>query len=104
MKTSDAMGIFERIKIKQSARNTIIESTAFRQELEVIRDQQYSLDHEEWFDDMNGAAVPIFSDSGYLMSILSTHALATRKSIQTLKEEIPLMLEAALELKSCLRS
>ncbi len=104
MNSDQAMGIFNRIKTKESARNTITQWVDFEKELEVIRSQQYSLDHEEWFDDMNGAAVPILSEEGFLMAILSTHALATRKSMKTLQAEIPLMVNAANELKSCLRN
>jgi len=103
LETADAMAIFNRIEKKRSARNTIVKLTDFKEEITKIREQNYSLDHEEWFDDMNGAAVPIFSEKGYLMASLSTHALATRKSIPTLKKEISLMVDAAKELKSCLR-
>jgi len=97
-----ALGIFKRIKAKDSARNTITKLSEFKQELIKIKQHGYALDHEEWFDDMVGAAVPVLSDDGVLAACLSTHALATRKSMQKLHDEIPLMLEAAKELKSCL--
>ncbi len=102
MELDVALGIFKRINVKDSARHTITKSPEFKKELIKIQQDGYALDHEEWFDDMVGAAVPILSDDGVLLASLSTHALATRKSIHTLEEEIPLMLEAARELKNCL--
>ena len=99
-----AIGVFDRIPVHESARNTIVEAEKFRLELSTIRERGYSLDNEEWFNDMNGAAVPILADGGTLAACLSTHALATRKSIEQLTEEIPLMQSAAAELKQCLLS
>lgn len=97
-----AMNIYEKIAKVKLARNTIIRSAEFKKELQQIRENGFSLDNEEWFDDMVGAAVPIFGDNGVLIASLSTHALATRKTIQTLNDEIPYMLNTAKELRSCL--
>ena len=58
--------------------------------------------NEEWFDDMVGASVPIFGDAGALVACLSTHALVTRKPIQTLRDEVVHMHKAAEQLKACL--
>ena len=71
-------------------------------ELARIRETGYALDREEWFDDMVGAAVPIFAESGALIACLSTHALTTRKSIGDLEKDIPLMRDVAGKLKACL--
>ena len=100
--TDAALSIFKRIGKSKSARNTITSATKFKAELQRIRDSGYALDNEEWFDDMNGAAVPIFADNGSLAASLSTHALATRKTMQKLDDEIPLMLKAAKDIKNCL--
>ena len=97
-----ALGVFDRISEKKSARNTITSKTAFEAELEQIRGVGYALDKEEWFDDMVGAAVPIYGASGALIACLSTHALTTRKSVMDLEKEMPLMLEVAQKLKACL--
>ena len=99
-----ALNIYEKIAKEKPARNTIINSKEFIKELAQIRKSGYSIDNEEWFDDMVGAAVPIFSDNGAMIASLSTHALATRKTIENLQDEIPLMTNAAKELKSCLVS
>jgi len=97
-----ALGIFERIAKKGSARNTITDPLKFRSELSRIRKAGCSLDDQEWFDDMVGASVPILAANGSLAACLSTHALATRKTIKKLKTEIPLMQKAADELTACL--
>ncbi len=97
-----ALGIYERIADKNSTRNTITDPDAFAEELNQIRREGYALDKEEWFDDMIGAAVPIYANSGTLIASLSTHALTTRKSIDDLENEIPLMIDTAEKLKACL--
>ena len=97
-----AIGIYQRITKVNPARGTITETDLFAAELQRIRNAGHAMDNEEWFDDMNGAAVPIFSDDGTLIACLSTHALATRKSVAKLKSEIPLMVNAAKNLKACL--
>ena len=97
-----ALSIFKRIGNTKSARNTITSTKKFETELKRIRESGYALDNEEWFDDMNGAAVPIMVDNGTLVASLSTHALATRKTMKKLENEIPLMLKAAKNIKNCL--
>lgn len=96
-----ALGVFDRIADKKSARNTITTKPAFAAELEQIRHVGWALDKEEWFDDMVGASVPIYGQSGALIACLSTHALTTRKSVIDLEKEMPLMLEVAQKLKEC---
>ena len=100
----DAMGVFERISQKPSARNTIIDAASFSLELKEIKDQGFALDDQEWFDDMVGAAVPIFNEDGSLAACLSTHSLITRKPVQSLRNEITIMKAAAENLRSNLIS
>ncbi len=102
MDAETALGVFDRIAQKASARNTIVEASRFAAELDEIRSTGYSLDNEEWFDDMVGAAVPIFCETGALMACLSTHALTTRKSVKDLENDLPRMLDVAQKLKTCL--
>ena len=97
-----ALGIFERISDKKSARNTITAKSGFAAELEQIRTVGYAIDKEEWFNDMVGAAVPIYGENGALIACLSTHALTTRKSVEDMEKDMPLMLDVAQKLKVCL--
>lgn len=100
----DAMGVFGRISQKASARNTIVDAASFKAELSEIRDQGFALDDQEWFDDMVGAAVPIFNEGGSLAACLSTHSLVTRKPVQSLRDEVAVMKAAADELRANLIS
>ncbi|MDI3337704.1 IclR family transcriptional regulator [Defluviimonas aestuarii] len=97
-----ASGIFDRIAEKGSARGTITDQATFGEELARIRKDGFALDREEWFDDMVGAAVPIYADSGALVACLSTHALTTRKTIGDLEKDIPVMIDIAGKLKACM--
>lgn len=101
-KAESALEVFKSIPKKESARNTITDQNVFADELTKIRERGFSLDNEEWFDDMVGASVPIFDSDKHMIACLSTHALVTRKPIERLKEQIPLMQEAAGKLKECL--
>jgi IclR family transcriptional regulator, acetate operon repressor len=56
-----AMGIFDRIFKKTSARNTIVCGAMFERALLEIRETGFAFDDQEWFDDMIGASVPIFN-------------------------------------------
>lgn len=99
MGVDSAIQVFKGSNIVKEARNTIVSEDAFQAELTQIIEQSYSLDNEEWFDDMIDAAVPITNTEGTSVAYLSTHALVTRKTLSQLRDEIPLMLSAVEELK-----
>ncbi|MEJ6395440.1 IclR family transcriptional regulator [Gymnodinialimonas sp. 2305UL16-5] len=58
--------------------NTITDRATLKAELEDIRRQGYSLDREEFMDDMVALAVPIFDINHRLMATLSFHAPTQR--------------------------
>ncbi|MGB7286675.1 MAG: IclR family transcriptional regulator [Salaquimonas sp.] len=99
-----ASEIYKSISTPKSARNTITRISDFTAELKKIRKNGYAIDNEEWFDDMVGASVPIYSNNGSLIACLSTHSLVTRKSLDLLVAQIPLMQEATKKLRKCLIS
>ena len=102
MKTQTALEIYKSISKKSTARNTINDTSKFSNELAKIKKAGYAIDNQEWFDDMVGASVPVYSSNGTLIACLSTHALVTRKSLTLLVAQIPLMQEAATKLQKCL--
>ncbi len=102
LKPRQAMDVFARVQDKKRARGTITNPRKFADELELIRQNGFSLDIEEWYDDMVGAAVPIWSDKGTLIACLSTHLLKTRKTMDEVRGFIDPMQKAVVELKSCL--
>ena len=55
------MALFDRISKKTSARNTIVSEAMFERALLEIQETGFAFDDQEWFEDMVGAAVPIFN-------------------------------------------
>ena len=97
---NDAVDVFRNLRPDKRARNTIVSVRKFKAELSRIRQQDYALDDEEWFDDMVGASVPIRNRRGALCACLSTHALITRRPLSTLEEQIADMQAAARDLEA----
>ena len=83
-----ALRIFKNEKKNQTARLAIKRESEFIKELEKIRDNEFALDNEEFFDGMVGAAVPIKSLDGRYSAFLSTHGLVARKSVEAARSEI----------------
>lgn len=66
--------------------------------LDQIRDQGYSIDNEEFLEDMVACAVPIVDARGRLVSTLSIHAPTQRMSLVTMCGYVPLMHDIAAKL------
>jgi len=93
-----ALRIFKNEKKNQTARLAIKRESEFIKELDKIRDNEFALDNEEFFDGMVGAAVPIKSLDGRYSAFLSTHGLVARKSIEATRSEISALQECADQL------
>ena len=98
LENSNAIQIFKNIKTPKSAKNTIIDVSQFKKELNKIKKQGYAFDNEEWFNGMVGLSVPITNNNS-LYFCLSTHTAKSRKNIEDIKKILPLMLNAAENLK-----
>ena len=101
LENSNAIQIFKNIKTPKSAKNTITDVSQFKRELNKIKKQGYAFDNEEWFNGMVGLSVPITNNNS-LYFCLSTHTAKSRKNIEDLKKILPLMLNAAGNLKKIL--
>ncbi|MEL6571688.1 MAG: IclR family transcriptional regulator [Pseudomonadota bacterium] len=66
--------------------------------LDQIRSQGFSVDNEEFLDDMVACAVPILDNRGRLVSTLSIHAPTQRMSLDVMRGYVPLMHETAAKL------
>lgn len=99
MKDDEALAIFRSNLDQNTAVNTIRSEKAFLKELRRIRTDGYALDNEEFFDGMIGAAVPIRDARHEIRAYLSTHCLKTRKSMEMVISELPIMLQSALLLQ-----
>lgn len=87
------------LPLTKVAPNTITEVDDLLGNLCEIRELGFSIDNEEWFDGMTGAAVPIRDPNGLFRASLSMHALAVRKPYNELIRCIPIMKRAARELE-----
>jgi len=67
-------------------------------EIEQVRAQGYSLDREEFMDDMIAIAVPVLDPSARLMATLACHAPTRRFSIERALNYLGAMREAAADL------
>ena len=102
LKKDDALEIFKNIKTPKTAKNTIIDISQFKRELNKINKQGYAFDDEEWFNGMVGVSVPIFNSNKELCFCLSTHTAKSRKDINDLKKVLTIMLSSANNLKKAL--
>ena len=86
IKREEALEIFKNIKTPKSAKNTIIDISHFKKELNKINKQGYAFDDEEWFNGMVGVSLPITNSKNELCFCLSTHTAKSRKNIDDLKK------------------
>lgn len=75
---------FENTEIEQLATNTITTLEAMKKELRLIKNQNYALDNEEYFDGMICFAMPIKDFTGKIVSGISISGPAKRMSKEKL--------------------
>lgn len=79
---------------------TIIDPARIKDEARATRERGHAEDNEEFMDGMIALAVPIKDDMGRLISTLSFHAPTQRLSIESSREHLPFLREAASELSA----
>jgi DNA-binding IclR family transcriptional regulator len=84
--------------LKSHTSRTLTDPEKLVQEIENVRNNDYSTDNEEFMDGMVAIAVPIRDDLGRLMSTLSIHAPDQRVSLEYLKEHLERLRQAANDL------
>lgn len=75
--------------------NTIIDLNHIKKQLEIIREQGYSIDNEYYKKGIRGIAAPIFNHSGRLRAALSVAGPSIRVTDEVLSELIPIIKETA---------
>ncbi len=78
--------------------HTLTDPDALTQEIEGIRQNDYSTDDQEFMDGMVAVAVPIRDDLGRLMSTLSVHAPVQRISLEGIRGQLDRLRRAASDL------
>lgn len=72
------MAYLEAMVLKPHAKNTITDIGSLIEELDMIAQRGYSIDNEEFIDDMVAVSVPIKSEQGLMMAALATHGPKSR--------------------------
>lgn len=90
------------ITLEKKAKGTITSKKNLRTEINLIREQGYSEDNEEFIDAMVALAVPINDESGRLVSTLAFHAPTPRMSIEAARSHLDQLRSAADELSQLL--
>ena len=88
----------EVVTLDAHTERTIVDPRKLRDELNEIRERNYSTDDEEFMEGMVAIAVPILDDQGRLMSTLSVHVPELRIDLDKLKSYLPRLHEASSQL------
>ena len=86
------------------APGTITDKKALKEEIELTRNRGYSIDNQEFMEDMVAIAVPILDDQKRLTSTLSVHAQVQRHSLEALKSHLERLKAGAHELSELINS
>ncbi len=92
------------VMLNAHTQHTITDTQALAAEIEMIRKSGYATDNEEFMESMVAVAVPMLDSQSRLMSTLSVHAPMQRMSLDNLKEHLPRLQAAALELSELVLS
>jgi len=80
---------------------TIIEPKQLEEQLKVIRKEAVSYDNEELLDGMVAIAVPVFNSAKRVCFTVAVHAPTNRQTLDSLRQYIPSLRNAAQALSDC---
>ena len=87
------------VELQPYTRNSKTAPESLTEEVRRIRALGYSTDDQEFMVGMAAIAVPVWDDLGRLLSTLSVHAPVQRNSVNELKDHLPLLQDAAEQLR-----
>jgi len=87
------------VELERRTDQTLVEPAELKRELAETRKRGFSIDNEEFMNDMTAVAVAICDDQGRLMTTLSIHAPKPRLDIDSLIAQLPKLKEAATRLE-----
>ncbi|MCG8473341.1 MAG: IclR family transcriptional regulator [Desulfobacterales bacterium] len=90
----------ENARFSRLTPKTIATKTAFKKELEAIRNQGFAMDEEEWCLGLRCVAIPLFNDTepSYALSVSGPTSRMTPEKVSALQSEL-LMVSRALSQK-----
>ena len=92
---SQCAQLLEEIELQAYTDNTLTSAAALLEEIRIIREQQYSLDDEEFIVEMTAVAVPVLDQTGRYVASLAVHAPKSRMSIDKARNHVTLLHSAA---------
>lgn len=75
--------------------NTVVDETAYRQELEQVRLQGYALDLEEWSNGINCLAAPLYDAKGDIIAGISISGPTSMYPVDKIRDYVPVVIEYA---------
>ena len=102
MKPAERRRIIDAIGLPAYTPHTITSRDEFNAELDLIEQQGYSLDREEFLLGMAAIAVPVTSKDGAVIAAVACHAPSIRFNIAQAKAHLPQIREAARKLAETL--
>ena len=91
--------LIEELELEPLTELSITDRDAFRAEMELVRRQGYAVMDEENELGMRAVAVPVFNSQGHAFASLATAVPVFRLSMEALVAHVPLLQEAAAELR-----
>lgn len=82
--------------------NTITDAATLANALDVIHEQGYGTDDEEFIDGMASVSVPVTDQRGRLVATLSMHGPTARMPLKAAKAHLPVLREGAAKLSALL--
>lgn len=92
--------VIAKLDLEAFTKNTITELEKLLEEVQFVRENNYSMDNEELFEGMIALAVPITDKAGRFYSSLAIQAPVFRFTLTDAKASVPLLREAAVELST----
>lgn len=94
--------LLDNSALESRTAHTFSDASALRDEIAVIRAQNYSTDNEEFMEGMTAIAAAIRDDQGRLLTTLSLHAPTQRSTLNKLVTNLGRLREAVQQLEDIL--
>lgn len=92
--------VIAKLDLEKRTKNTITDREKLLEEVQFVRENNYSMDNEELFEGMIALAVPITDKTGRFYSSLAIQAPAFRFTLTDAKASVSLLREAAADLST----
>lgn len=90
--------VLDRIELSAYTHRTLVDRGALEKDLQMIRRQQFGIDHEEFVSGMVALAVPVLDSKQRMIAAVACHGPTARVSMKSLIKQVPKMHQAAAEM------